>query len=39
MQVMMMAYERSESTLDNFGEFTHLFQPETWDLAGSLKGT
>ena len=26
---MMMAYERSESTQDNFGKFIHQFQPET----------
>ena len=25
----MMAYERSESTRDNFGKIVHQFQPET----------
>ena len=27
----MMAYERSESTQDNFGKFIHQFQPEAKD--------
>ena len=33
----MMAYERSESTQDNFGKFIHQFQPETKTLIRKLE--
>ena len=34
---MMMAYERSERTWDNFDKFIHKFQPETKTLIRKLK--
>ena len=36
-QPLMMAYERSESTQDNFGKFLHQFQPETKTLIRKLE--
>ena len=36
-QLLMMAYERSESTWDNFGKFIHKFQPETKTLIRKLE--
>ena len=34
-----MAYERSKSAWDNFGEFIHQFQPETKILIRKLERT
>ena len=33
----MMTYEKSESAQDNFGKFTHQFQPETKTLIRKLE--
>ena len=35
---LMVAYEWSKSTCDNYGKFIHQFLPEPRNLSGNMKG-
>ena len=36
-QTLMIAYEESESTFDNFGKFIYQLEPKTKTLVGKLE--